>query len=85
MRLQSYCFLPIYANFLHAFAFYLTQVVRLTGRVLGRGILIKVHFLYGVSLRTTHGRPAGDPRKTHERAAVGERRGNLKNRTFFKV
>ena len=46
--------------------------MRLTGRVLGRGILIIVHFLYGVSLRTTHGRPAGDPRKTPEGIEGGE-------------
>ena len=40
--------------------------------------LKKVHFLYDVFLRTTHGRPAGDPRKIHEHATVGKRRGNLK-------
>ena len=34
---------------------------------------------------STHGRPADDPRETHERATVGKRRGNLKNSTIIKI
>ena len=48
-------------------------------------ILKKVHLWGGTDMPSTHGRPADDPRETHERATVGKRRGNLKNSTIIKI
>jgi hypothetical protein len=36
------------------------------------GILTIVHFGGGFDLRSTRERPAGDPRKTHDKVKVGE-------------
>ena len=48
-----------------------------------REILKIVHFGCRFTLRTTRGRPAGDPRKIRERVAAEERLRNLKNCTVF--